>query len=64
VVKSDGFTALLNRAEADKWELQQVIPRESSNKFQAVFRKERERSKQQEGAHRAKGNWIGDWGFN
>jgi hypothetical protein len=62
-VKAEEFEALLNGAAGEGWELQQVIPRESSNKFLAVFRKQSERAEQQEGSRRSKESWIADWGF-
>lgn len=60
-VKAEELEALLNGASAEGWDLHQVIPRESSNKFLAVFRRRREREGQgtRSGGH----DWIGDWGF-
>jgi hypothetical protein len=54
--------ALLNGAAVDGWELQQVIQRENSNKFLAVFRKRQDRESKEKQA--ATENWISDWGFN
>ena len=61
-VKAEELQALLNGAAADGWELQQVIQRENSNKFLAVFRKRRGREEQQKA--NTSQNWLSDWGFN
>ncbi|MGD8633136.1 MAG: DUF4177 domain-containing protein [Anaerolineales bacterium] len=62
-VKAEEMEALLNGAAADGWELQQVIQRENSNKFLAVFRKSRGREQETERGGRSKDSWIGDWGL-
>ena len=61
-VKAEELQALLNGAAADGWELQQVIQRENSNKFLAVFRKRCGREEQQKA--NTSQNWLSDWGFN
>lgn len=61
-VKAEELQALLNGAAADGWELQQVVPRESSNKFLAVFRKMRGR--EEEPSPKTTKNWLSDWGFD
>jgi hypothetical protein len=60
-VKAEELEALLNGAAAEGWELQQVVPRESSNKFLAVFQKRREREKK--ATQKSAASWMSDWGF-
>jgi hypothetical protein len=61
-VKAEELEALLNGAAADGWQLQQVIQRESSNKFLAVFRKLRDRDQQK--PQKTTKDWMSDWGFS
>lgn len=61
-VGAEDLQALLNGAAAEGWELQQVVPRESSNKFLAVFRRRDDRHKRE--ISKTAENWIGDWGIN
>ena len=61
-VKAGELEALLNGAAADGWELQQVIQRETTNKFLAVFRKSRQRDEKE--TQSTTENWMGDWGFS
>jgi hypothetical protein len=61
-VKPEELQALLNGAAAEGWELQQVIPRESSNKILAVFRTSGEREDEPGRGGRSKHSWLGDWG--
>lgn len=61
-VKAKEMEALLNDAAADGWDLQQVIRRDNSNRFLAVFRKRQEREPEEK--LKRDDNWIRDWGFN
>lgn len=61
-VKAEELEALLNGASAEGWELQQMIQRENSSKFLAVFRKRHDR--EEKAARKTAGDWIGDWGLN
>lgn len=61
-VKAEEMEALLNGAAAEGWELQLVVPRESSNKILAVFRTGGERGDEPERGGRSKDSWLGDWG--
>jgi hypothetical protein len=61
-VKAEELEALLNGASAEGWILHQVIPRESSNRFLAIFRRSRERELPER--RKEDESWIGDWGFS
>jgi hypothetical protein len=61
-VRAGELEALLNGASTDGWELQQVIQRENSNKFLAVFRKRQGREEKE--TQKPTDNWISDWGLN
>ncbi len=61
-VKAAEMEALLNGAAAEGWELQQVIRRENSNRFLAVFRQQSERGEREK--PKTTQTWMDDWGFS